>query len=57
VHEIRPLIPGKLDGGNRGDDLGRRLAGLGIGGTECLKRQLLDARLRLLVGLVEPFRL
>jgi hypothetical protein len=57
VHEIRPLVPGKLDGSNRGDDLGRRLAGLGIGGSERLKRQLLDARLRLLVGLVEPFRL
>ena len=56
VHEIGPLVPGKLNRSDGGDDLGGRLAGLSIGGRECLERQLLDARLALLVGL-EPFRL
>jgi hypothetical protein len=57
MHELRPLVAGQLDRGDRGDDLRGCLAGLGIVRCKGLEGELLNALLDLGVGLGEPFLL
>lgn len=57
VHQLWPLIPGQFYCGNSSDDLRRGLSSLRIGRGKGLKGELLDAGLRILVGLLKPFLL
>lgn len=54
-HEVGPLVARELNPGNGGNDLCGSRSSLGIAGAKCLQGEVLDARLRLLVGLLEPF--
>lgn len=53
--EVGPLVTGKLDDGDGGDDLGSGSTGLDVGGAQGLQGKLLNLGLGLVVCLLQPF--
>lgn len=53
--KVGPLVTGKLDDGDGGDDLGSGSTGLDVGGAQCLQGKLLNLGLGLVVCLLQPF--
>jgi len=54
VHQLGPLVLGNLDGGDRGDELGGRLARTGVLCRERVESELLDVVLDLGVQAEPP---
>lgn len=54
VHQFRPLVARQLDSSNGDDELGSRLTGTGIVGSQSIERQLLDLGLDLWGDLLNP---